>query len=566
MRRALKVIIPLVLILALLAAGCWYFLFQRPDLTSGFLLNQAEIMVQSGRYDRAITYYSWAWSLEPERDDIPIDLADTYISAGNYTKAEYTLVKAITNHPQMTKLYAALSRTYVAQDKLLDAVQMLDRTTDPVVKAELDLLRPAAPVILPESGYYNEYVDISVQYDSGNVYVSFDGSYPSALLDPFTDTVKLNSGETTVLAVSVDDQGLVSPLTKNGYTIGGVIEEITLSDAAIDQAVRELLMLDADDKIMSDTLWSITTLYLPSTVEDLNDLRLFTGLQSLTVQNVSGMDFTILNQIPSLQELNLSGCTISSNAMEAIGSLSELKKLALSGCALTDINAFSRLTKLKELDLSNNILEDVGVLSLMLDLESVNLANNPLSSIAGLSTCSNLKYVDITGCSVGSLGALAAKTELETLLAADNNLDELDDIVNCTSLKVLNVNNNQVEDIAVVALLPNLEHFSAENNAITTLPAFDAGDCRLVYFDVDGNQIEDVSVLAGIDTLNYLQIDYNQVTDLLPLADNRNLVQVNAWDNAISEESVEALGESSIILNYNPNFVDPDAEEETEES
>jgi len=49
------------------------------------------------------------------------------------------------------------------------------------------------------------------------------------------------------------------------------------------------------------------------------------------------------------------------------------------------------------------------------------------------------------------------------------------------------------------------------------------------------------------------------------LADNRNLVQVNVWDNAITEESVEVLGAASIILNYNPNFVDPEAEEEETE-
>ena len=87
-----------------------------------------------------------------------------------------------------------------------------------------------------------------------------------------------------------------------------------------------------------------------------------------------------------------------------------------------------------------------------------------------------------------------------------------------------------------------------------------------MYFSVDYNEIEDVSGLAGVDTLNYLNIDYNHVKDLLPLADNYNLVQVNAWDNAISEESVEALQEHSIILNYNPNYEDPDAEQEIEEN
>jgi len=564
MKNALKVIIPLVLILAILAAAGWFFLFQRPDLTSAFLLKQADTMVQDQRYERAITYYSWAWKLEPQRDDIPIELANTYVKANNYTKAEYTLVKAISNHPHLTELYVALCQTYVEQDKLLDAVQMLDRTTDASVKAELDSLRPAAPVVSPESGYYTEYIDVTVASDEAIVYATLDGEYPSADIDRYSAPLPLSSGETTVLAIAVNDAGLVSPVVRNGYTIGGVVEAVTLQDEAIEETVRAQLALHEDDELMSDLLWSITHLVLPSTVSNLDDLRLFTGLQSLTLQNVSGMDFTILNQLPALEELDLSGCTISSNALEAIGSLSELKKLTLDGCALTDITAFSQLLKLKELHLSNNSLTDIGVISLMLELEHIELANNPLTSIAALSTCTNLKTVDITGCSVASLGSLGGKSSLETLLASNNQIRKIDDLEDCRNLKTLELNSNLIEDISVLTSLPSLVRFEADQNEITEVPDFDEHNCQLVYFGIDYNQVEDVSGLENIDSLNYVNIDYNKVKDLTPLAENINLVQINAWDNAITEESLEALEEHSIILNYNPNYEDPDAEEEKE--
>ena len=113
--------------------------------------------------------------------------------------------------------------------------------------------------------------------------------------------------------------------------------------------------------------------------------------------------------------------------------------------------------------------------------------------------------------------------------------------------------------------LPKLTYFDGDQNQITAVPDFDEDDCILVYFSIDYNQVEDISGLAGIDTLNRVNIDYNKVKDLTPLADNINLVQVNAWDNAITEESLEALNAHSIIVNYNPNYEDPDAEEETEE-
>ena len=565
MKRAFAVIIPLVLVLALLGTACWYFGYERPDLTTGVLLDQAENMVQEGRYERAITYYSWAWFLEPHRDDIPIDLAETYVAAGNYTKAEYTLVKAISNHPHLTELYAALCRTYVAQDKLLDAVQMLDRTTDPTVKAELDAMRPAAPVVTPESGYYNDYISITVETDAEAAYITANGQYPSTELDRYSAPVTLPSGETTVLVVAVDESGLVSPEVRNGYTVGGIIEAVTLTDPAVEQALREVLNLDADDAIMTDKLWAVTQLTLPETVEDLSDLRLLTGLQSLTVQNVSGLDFTILNQLPALQELDLSGCTISSNAMEAIGSLVHLQKLSLNGCALTDITPFSQLTGLKEVHFANNLLNDVAALSLMPELEIADLAHNPLTSIAGLTTCSKIQYVDITGCSVHTLGSLSGKTDLHTVLASDNDLTDLDDLINCESLKVLEASRNKLEDVAVLPWLPKLERFVAEENAISEFPQLDPYRCSLIYVDLDHNLLEDISGLMFVHSLNYLYVDYNNISDLTPVADCRNLVQVNAWDNPITEESVEALTAVSIILNHNPNFVAPETDEAEDE-
>lgn len=565
MKRVFKVIIPLILIIALIATACWFFFFYRSDLTTDFLLDQADSMNRVGRYDRAITYYSWAWMLTPDREDIPIALSETYIASGNYTKAEYTLVKAISNQPDLTDLYVALCRTYVEQDKLLDAVQMLDRTTDTKVKAELDALRPAAPTVQPESGYYSEYIDVVVEADTAIVYVTTDGEYPSAEQDRYASPITLSNGETTVLAVAVDDQGLVSPVSLHGYTVGGVVEEVVLQDPAIDSAIREQLSLSADDPLMTDLLWSITHLILPDTVADLSDLSYFSGLRSLTIQNISGMDFSILHQLPALQELDLSGCTLSSNALESIGSLSELKSLTLNSCALTDITAFSQLTNLQTLHLTNNTLTDIGVISLMPQLSILTLSNNPLSSIAGLSNCSNLTYLDITGCDVSSLGSLTGKTKLTTLLASKNDLIRIDDLADCAALETLVVSNNIISDISVLANLPNLLRFEADQNQITQVPDFDESACKLIYFSMDYNQAEDISGLAGIDTLNYVNIDYNKVKDLLPLAENANLVQINAWDNPISEESVDTLNEFSIILNYNPNYVDPDAEEEAEE-
>ena len=564
MKRVLKIVIPLVVVLALLGTAAWFFLSFRADLTAGFLRGQAAKMVERERYSRAVTYYNWAWQLDPENQEIPLALAEAYAGSGNYTKAEYTLVRAISARPQDVDLYVALCQVYVAQDKLLDAVQMLDRTSDAEVKAALDELRPAAPVLSPENGYYTEYIEVTADGGGNAVYLSIDGDYPSMEDDAYTGPVTLPGGETMVMAVAVDENQMVSQAVQNGYTIGGVVEPVTLNDPAIDAAVREQLGMTAGETLMTDDLWSIAELTLPDTVADLADLSHFTGLTTLTIQNVSGLDFSVLSQLTSLQTLDLSGCTISTGSLDAIAGLTGLRVLRLNSCALTDINALSQLTALTELQLANNSLTDIGVTSLMLDLETVTLTNNPVTSIAGLSACTKLKSLDISGCSVTSIASLSGKTALETLLAGNNQIADLSPLEGCTALSVLEVPYNLVSDISVLAQLPALTRFVGNNNQITAVPDFDEETSKLQYIQLDYNEVTDLAGLQGINSLNYVYADYNQVETILPLKNNINLIQVNVWDNPIPEEEVKSLQENSIIVNYNPNYEPP--EEDGEEA
>ena len=564
MKRVLKIVIPLVVVLALLGTAAWFFLSFRADLTAGFLRGQAAKMVERERYSRAVTYYNWAWQLDPENQEIPLALAKAYAGSGNYTKAEYTLVRAISARPQDVDFYVALCQVYVAQDKLLDAVQMLDRTSDAEVKAALDELRPAAPVLSPENGYYTEYIEVTADGGGNAVYLSIDGDYPSMEDDAYTGPVTLPGGETMVMAVAVDENQMVSQAVQNGYTIGGVLEPVTLNDPAIDAAVREQLGMTAGETLMTDDLWSIAELTLPDTVADLADLSHFTGLTTLTIQNVSGLDFSVLSQLTSLQTLDLSGCTISTGSLDAIAGLTGLRVLRLNNCALTDINALSQLTALTELQLANNSLSEIGVMSLMLDLETVTLTNNPITSIAGLSACTKLKSLDISGCSVTSIASLSGKTALETLLAGNNQIADLSPLEGCTALSVLEVPYNLVSDISVLAQLPALTRFVGNNNQITAVPDFDEETSKLQYIQLDYNEVTDLAGLQGIDSLNYVYADYNQVETILPLKNNINLIQVNVWDNPIPDEEVKSLQENSIIVNYNPNYEPP--EEDGEEA
>lgn len=551
MKHVLKILIPLVLVVAVAAGAAWYFLSYRPDLTCEFYVNRAEAAVSKGRYSKAVKYYTRAWELYPDDVDLAIALANAYKLDDNYTKAEYTLVSAITEMPDCLDLYLALSKTYVEQDKLLDADQMLSRTSNESIQAQLDELRPDPPVIQPESGYYTEYIDVSLSYSGDAAYLSTNGSYPSLDGDLYTGPVTLEAGESTVVAIVVSEDGLVSKAVTAGYTVGGVIEEYTFTDPAVETAVRSVLGKEEGQPVMTNEMWTLTDLELTSDVRDLSDLSICRGLTSLTLHEVYGIDFSVLENLTALETLDLSNCTVSSGGLRAIGKLQNLTSLKLSNCAITDVSALSGLSNLQILDLSGNVITDISSLSGLTSLTEVNLNGNAVSSISSLASAASLAKLDITGNQVTSLTPLSNKTSLTELHASQNGISDLTPLGTCTALTTLEISNNAVADLTPLAGLASLSTLDASENSIASLPDFSAA-ASLSQVSLSNNSIADVSGLSGLEYLNYLDIDYNNVSDLSPLLECRNLVQVNAFANPITD--VAQLQEHGVIVNYDPTY------------
>lgn len=555
MKYILKIFLIVLLVVAIIGGACWFFLVQRPDLTMSVFAHWGDYFYDAGRYNRAVALYETACKLAPENANLPVRLAQAYINSGNYTKAEYTLVSAITNSPESVQLYVALSKTYIEQDKILDAEQMLDRITSSDVKAQIDALRPRPPVLSPESGYYSEYIDVSVSATGGTAYLAVNQDYPSIETDAYEAPVTLSAGDSKVVVVTVAENGLVSDAVYGGYTIGSVVEEVKLADSTLDRYVRELLGKSASDTLMSDELWEIEELTLPEGVQDISDLTRFAGLQTLTIQNATGLDLSVLPQLTTLQTLDLSGTTLPTSILEGIGTLPELKKLVLESCAVTAINPLVGLSNLEYLDLTNNSVADLTAITALEHLEDLYLTNNPVKSITYLNSCLELERLHIENCGVSRLSSLAGNTSLQELYASNNEISDISVLSDCVSLSVLDISDNQVKDVSVIASLPELTYFLASHNLIEALPAFDTENCKLVRINVNNNQLTDLSPLKGLPSLNYIFADYNQISDISGLEDCPLLTQLNLFDNPVNEEQVKALQEIGRIVNYTPGYV-----------
>ena len=570
MKRFFRIIVPMILLIAVLLSLCWYFLVYDQAFTKELLLRQARYYESNNKHKAAAWFYDIAYYQSSQDDDVAIELADQYRKAGNYTKAEYTLAQAISQNPSAA-LYTALSNVYVAQDKLMDAVNMLDTVNNTEIRAQLEAARPAAPVLTPESGFFTQYIDVSAEHTGGTLYLTTDGEYPSILEDLFTGPVSLPLGETPVMALVVGKNGLVSPLTVGGYTVGGVIEPVTFTDAAVDASVRTILEYDENDVIYTSDLWQITSFTLPSDAKTCEDLVKFTHLAVLSGSDLT-FDLTPLALLTTLQELNLYNCNLNTEELSAIGSLTGLQRLTLSNCGLSTVSPLEKLTGRTDLDLNENSVRNISPLSRMRSLAQLHMRGNALVSLDALADLTQLEVLDISYNSVLSLAPLAACSALKELNAENNRIsttselgsffgltslnlkhNELEDVASLsayTKLEVLNLADNKLTDISSLSPLTALRQLDFSNNQVEALPAFDPS-CDLVTINGSHNLITDLQSLSGLPRLNTVSMDYNpELESLKPLDRCHVLIKVNAYGTKVTE--VSFLTAKSIIVNFDP--------------
>ena len=585
MKKAFKIIIPILLILAVLGSTAWYLLVYDSAFTQELLLNQARRFEENGNHSAAVWVYNLAYSHSGEDGNVAIELANQFKSIGNYTKAEYTLSNAIADGGS-TELYIELCKTYVEQDKLLDAVRMLDNVDDPAIKAELDAMRPAAPVADLDSGFYNEYISVWFETDEGTLYVTTDGTYPSIEDDPHTGAVTLPAGETTVYALTVADNGLVSPVTIKTYTIVGVIESVSFADPAIEAQVRGMLNFGEETVIYTSDLWTITEFSVPEDATIYNDLAGMINLKSLSIPNAKSADFSFLSSLQSLEALEISNIRLNSEALTAIAAPVALKSLSLTNCSISSIAELANLQNLVSLNLNNNSIRDlsplanmhqlvelymqynavnnIGIVSSLPSLKILDLSYNSLSSIATIGTCVTLEQLDVTHNKLTDITAVGNLKKLTHFAAAENNLSDVSALSVCTGLTDLDISDNTVADISLLSSLTNLMYFDFSNNFVATLPAFPV-DCALVTIDGSYNLISSVEELRDLYNLNNVNLDYNtEIESIDALEGCPALVQVDVYGTKVTE--ISALTARSIIVHFDPTSISVDGADETDDT
>ena len=572
MKKISKVLVPLVLGLVILASIFWYLFMYDRAFTRDALLGQARFHDLHGNAKISSLFYDAAYSFSGHDDNVAIELANQYKSDGNYTKAEVTLTHAVASDPT-AEGYTALCRTYMEQDKLLDAVHLLDNISVPEIKAQLDALRPKVPVSDYAAGYYSQYMDIHLAAEGCTIYYTTDGSYPSISGNIYQNGITLPVGETTVTAIAVDKNGLVSPVTVLNYTITGVIKEAVFTDPVMEAAIREAIGADSDRTVMTNALWEITEFTVPEGAAVYEDLSLLPNLTKLTFQPQQITSLSCITNLSKLEVLDMTGCRFAAEELVHPASMPSLKNLILADCGLSTIADLANAVALYQLDLSNNTLRNLDVLSTMVTLKQIDLRHNAVTSLAALSGLTELESLDISFNAVTSLSPLAACGKLTWLDAGNNQIGSVDDIKAMTQLTYLdlesnqladvsplsamteltelNISSNSVSDISSLNTLTKLEHFRFSSNHVSHLPIWPEGSA-LQTIDGSYNQLTSLDVLKDMDSMTHVYMDYNLLTNIDALENCFCLVQINVFGNEIKD--VSKLRDHDIIVNYDPTY------------
>lgn len=579
MKKFFKIIIPIILVIVILASIGWYLFIYDRDFTRDMLLESARYFDDRGNHAISAWFYDRAYEQAVDNDTVAIELAEQHKADGNYTKAEYTLTRAISDGAS-AELYIALCKTYAEQDKLLDIVKLLDSvldessTVDPQVKQELQALRPVAPTCSPAAGFYSQYIDAAVAAETGTLYVSPKGEYPSIHDTPYSEPIKLADGENTIFAIAVSEEGLVSPLSVFGYTIGGVIEEVTFADAAMETAVRLHLGVDENVTLYTNDLWDLSYFTVPSDAKDISDLRHMIFVEDLAIDSVPSGQLSYLSNLSNLVSLQIRNTAVSTDDLKLIGALPNLQNLTLSGCGLSTAAGLETATSLVYLDLSQNTIRDLtpmetitGLQTLILNHNAVNdltaLSNlkelrmldvgyNLLSSISPIFNCPALTNLNAESNTLTSLTGIEKLSSLQILNLAGNTLSDLSPLAGCIGIQELNASENFLTDITPLSALNQLQILNFSRNNVTALPDFETS-CALITIDGSHNQLTSLEALEGLENLNNVFMDYNEELESVdPLVNCPRIIQVKVYGTKVAE--VSALLEMDVIVEFDPTL------------
>lgn len=364
--------------------------------------------------------------------------------------------------------------------------------------------------------------------------------------------------------------------------------------------LEKLVSLDLSNNQITDItplaqLKKLRTLHLDN--NDIKDFSPLYDLSELTMLTIGGIEVS-QSQIKELKT-RLPGCLIYNDEANTdivevhLGGKtfkSDVTKLDLSDCSITDLSALSVCTSLEELRLSGNYIRDIGPLLDIPKLRVLDLSNNMISDIRPLMSITTLEHLNLAGNKISSITALSQLKQLKELVLNGNDIDGTQNLAKLSALKILGLKDTGISDADLERLynLKNLTVLALENNPDITesgvnqlkkkLPqckvthsefekkivlggkefsasteSVDASSLGISdisaatgfksvrHLDLSNNVISSVTALSSLKTLETLDLSDNNIGDVSPLYSLKNLKMLHIEQNGLSAVQVSEL-------------------------
>lgn len=408
--------------------------------------------------------------------------------------------------------------------------------------------------------------------------------------------------KTTVLDLSGKDirSGRLSDIGRLTELTSLKLADNEITELEFLTPLEKLVSLDLSNNQISDItplaqLKKLRTLHLDN--NDIKDFSPLYDLSELTMLTIGGIEVS-QSQIKELKT-RLPGCLIYNDEANTdivevhLGGKtfkSDVTKLDLSDCSITDLSALSVCTSLEELRLSGNYIRDISPLLDIPKLRVLDLSNNMISDIRPLMSMTTLEHLNLAGNKISSITALSQLKQLKELVLNGNDIDGTQNLAKLSALKILGLKETGISDADLEKLynLKNLTVLALENNPDITesgvnqlkkkLPqckvthsefekkivlggkefsastesvdasslgisdiSAAAGFKSVRHLDLSNNVISSVSALSSLKTLETLDLSDNNIGDVSPLYSLKNLKMLHIEQNGLSAEQVSEL-------------------------
>ena len=201
----------------------------------GYQAEQAKRAVASGKYDKAIRFYTRAIELDELDVDLKLDLAEVYFQKNDKENYESWLriiaVDPNADREQLESVYGKLIAIYRAKEDYQTINDMLLACTNDSIRTAYQSYLAEAPQFSVPAGDYDEVKALKLTITGkGNIYYTLDGKTPDADKLLYTTPILLENGSYVIKAIYINENGVSSDVAEARYRISVTeLEEPELS-------------------------------------------------------------------------------------------------------------------------------------------------------------------------------------------------------------------------------------------------------------------------------------------------------------------------------------------------